>query len=197
VPEATTVAELLDESSRHPPTPEGENRLRFERIARRLTEDPSLLLADLDEDERAYFLGQRARLEGAVAIATGYQVERRAEGSALIVDDRAFTDLPFPTNATVKQVALLLCDVLAAAGPGGELSAEAVRRAVHELVSEHGRHWSREAADPAQVGALTDAAIEVLLACDLARRGEAGGLRPSPLAARFRSPVMQTPGVAR
>ena len=105
--------------------------------------------------------------------------------------------MPFPTNATVKQVALLLCDVLAVAGPGGELSAEALRRGVRELVSEHGRHWSRDAADPAQIAALTDAAIEVLLACDLARRSETGGLRPSPLAARFRSPMVRTTGVER
>src|SRR5947208_297623 len=128
--EATTLDELVDESGRYSPTPEGENRARAERLARRLTEDPVLLLADLDHDDRAYFLSQRARIEGAVANATGYEVERRADGSALIVDDRAFTDLPFPTNSTTKQVALLLCDVLADAGPGGELSFEALRDAV-------------------------------------------------------------------
>ena len=105
--------------------------------------------------------------------------------------------MPFPTNATVKQVALLLCDALAAAGPDGELSAEALRRAIHELVAEHGHHWSRDAADPEQIEALTDAATEVLLACGLARRTDTGGLRPSPLAARFRSPVVRTPGVER
>ena len=135
---------MLDETGRYPPAPEGENRARAERLARRLTEDPALLLTDLHEDERAYFLGQRARIENAVADATGYQVERRAEGSALIVGDRSFTDAPFPTPATVKQVALLLCDVLAAAGPGGELSREAVRGAVCDLVTLHGAHWSRD-----------------------------------------------------
>lgn len=192
--EATTLDELLDESSRHPPTPEGENRARFERVARRLTEDPALLLDDLDDDERAYFLGQRARIEGAVAGATGYQVERRAEGSALIVEDRLFTDVPFPTNATVKQVALLLCDTLAKATA---LSAEALRDAVSDLVTLHGDHWSRDPDDPAQLTALTAAAIDVLLACDLARRIGADGLAPSPLAARFRTPVLRTAGAPR
>lgn len=195
--EATTLERLLDETWRYPPTPEGENRARSEQLARRLTEDPALLLSDLDEEQRTYFLGQRARIESAVAVATGYQVERRAEGSALIVNDRSFTDVPFPTNATIKQVALLLCDVLATAGPSGELSAEALRRAVNELVTEHGRHWSRDATDPAEIRALTDAAIGVLLACDLARRTDAGGLLPSPLVARFRSPVVRTPEVER
>ena len=191
--ESTTLAQL-DESSRYPPTPEGENRARAERLARRLTEDPALLLADLDEDERAYFLGQRARIESAVATATGYQVERRAEGSALIVDDRTFTDVPFPTNSTVKQVALLLCDTLAATAPDSEISAEALRDQVFELVTEHGHHWGRDADDPVQVAALTEAATGVLVACDLARPGDAGGVRPSPLAARFRAPVVRNPG---
>lgn len=190
--QATSLDALLDESARYPPTPEGENRARAARLARRLTEDPVLLLSDLDEDERSYFLGQRARIEGAVTAATGHPVERRAEGSALIVDDRSFTDVPFPTNATVKQVALLLCDTLAATGPGGEISPEALRDAVRKLVREHGRHWNRDATDQAQVAALTEAASEVLVACDLTRVTGAGNLNPTALAARFRSPAVRT-----
>jgi len=192
--DATALEELLDESSRYPPTPEGENRARAERLARRLTEDPALVLDDLDDDERAYFIGQRARIEAAVADATGYTVERRAEGSALIADDRAFTDLPFPTNATVKQAALLLCDMLAGAEPGAVVSAEALRDAVSDLVVAHGRHWGRDADDPAQVTALAAAATDILVACDLARRCGPRGVRPRPLAARFRTPTVRTAG---
>lgn len=192
--EATMLDELLDESARHPPTPEGENRARAERLARRLTEDPALMLADLEDEERAYFLGQRARLEDAVAEATGHAVERRAEGSALIADDRAFTDVPFPTNATVKQAALLLCDTLANVEPGTVLSEEALRDAVSGLVAAHGDHWGRDADDPAQVAALGVAATEVLVACDLARRTDTGGVEPRPLAARFRAPTVRTAG---
>jgi uncharacterized protein (TIGR02678 family) len=192
--EATTLQALLDESTRHPPTPEGENRARAERLARRLTEDPALMLNELDEEERTYFLGQRARVEEAVATATGYQVERRAEGSALIVDDRSFTDVAFPTNATVKQLALLLCDMLAATGPDSEVSPEALRQRVVELVQEHGGHWGRNAHDVAHVAVLAEQATGVLLDCRLAYRRETGALRPSPLAARFRSPTMRTAG---
>lgn len=189
--EATTLDQLVDESERYSPTPEGENRARAERLARRLTEDPALLLADLDGDDRAYFLSQRARIEGAVAAATGYEVERRAEGSALIVDDRAFTDLPFPANSTLKQVALLLCDALAVAGPNGEVSFERLRDAVADLAAEHRHHWDRNPDDPDEVLALTEAATDILLACDLARRcGPSGGLAATPLAARFRSPTL-------
>jgi uncharacterized protein (TIGR02678 family) len=195
--EAASLDQLLDESGRYPPTPEGENRARAERLARRLTEDPALLLAELDEDERAYFIGQRARLEAAVTAATGYPVERRAEGSALIAEGREFTDVPFPTNATAKQVALLLCDALVLVAPGGELSAEAMRDAVHALVGEHGDHWGRDADDPAQVTALAQAATDVLLACGLAARTDLGGIRPRPLSARFRAPTVRTAGAQR
>lgn len=192
--DARTLDDLTDETSRYAPTPEGENRARFERLTRVLAEDPALLLADLGEEDRAYFLGQRARIEDAVATATGYEVERRREGSALICDDRHFTDLPFPSNATVKQLALLLCDALAACGPGGELSREAVREHVRTLVRRHGEHWGRDADDPAQVASLAEAATEVLLACDLVRRTATGALKPSPLAGRFRSPSLRIPG---
>ena len=189
--QASTLDQLVDESGRSSPTPEGENRARAERLARRLTEDPALLLADLDDHDRTYFLSQRARTEGAVTAATGYEVERRAEGSALIVDDRAFTDLPFPTNSTLKQIALLLYDALADAGPDGELSFEALRDAVTDLVAKHRHHWDRNPDDPDEVAALTAAATDILLACDLARRsGPSGGLRATPLAARFRSPTL-------
>lgn len=194
---AITLEDLLHESSRFPPTPEGENRARAERLARRLTEDPALVLDDLDDDERAYFLGQRARIESAVEDATGCSVERRAEGSALIADDRELTDLPFPTNATVKQAALLLCDRLASAGSAGVVGAEAVREAVHELVVAHGRHWGRDPTDQTEVAALTAAATDVLVACDLARAVGGGALEPRPLAARFRSPVVKAAGDQR
>jgi uncharacterized protein (TIGR02678 family) len=195
--EAQTLDELLDESSRYPPTPEGENRARFERLARRLTEDPLLLLEDLEESDRTYFMGQRARVEGAVAAATGHQIERRAEGSALIVDDRSFTDVPFPTNSTAKQVALLMCDMLAAAPPGEGLSGEALRDAVHDLIATHGTQWGREADNPVEVSALTDAATRVLTDVGLLRRSETGGLIPTPLVARFRAPTVRSGGTAR
>ncbi len=194
---ASELDQLLDEATRHPPTVEGENRARAERLARRLTEDPALLISDLDEDERTYFLGQRARIEGSVAAATGYAIERRAEGSALVVGDRSFTDIPFPTNAAVKQVALLLCDRLAEAGSGGELSREALRSAVSGLVAEHGGHWGRDRDDPAQVAALTTAALDVLLTCGLASLSSTGSIVPSALAARFRSPTVRTAGAQR
>ncbi|HEV7808157.1 MAG TPA: TIGR02678 family protein [Solirubrobacteraceae bacterium] len=186
---ATRIEDLMSEAGHHPPTPEGENRAHAEALVRRLAEDPALVLDDLDADVRTYFLGQRARIEDAVATATGCIVERRAEGSALIVEDRALTDVAFPTNATVKQVALLLCDTLATRLV---LSAEALLDAVHKLVRRHGQHWDRDPADPVQVRALAEAATALLVDCDLASREPHGALRARPLIARFRLPTVTT-----
>ena len=191
---ATTVADVVAEQHRYSEHAEGERRARAHRLARRLVEDPVLLLDDLDPDDRAYFLGQRARLEEGVADALGVDVERRAEGSALIVEDRVLTDVPFPTNATLKQLALLLCDVLAALPPDGELDAGALRDAIAELLREHEQHWQRDPRDADLVRGLCAEVAELLAGLGLARRTASGGLRPLPPCARYRDPAVQHSG---
>ena len=104
--------------------------------------------------------------------------------------------MPFPTNSTIKQVALLLCDTLAATAPGASLSDEAVRAAVAELIAKYGDHWRRDRDDPAQLAHLTVAASDVLVAAGLARRTDTGGLQPTPLAARFREPALRSGGIS-
>jgi len=108
---ATTLAELMDDGDGYAPTPEGERRRRFHRLARRLVEDPAIVLDDLDEDDRQYLLSQRARVEDAVGRATGLAIERRLEGTAVVVDDRGLTDIPFPTNSTTSSS--LSCSAIA------------------------------------------------------------------------------------
>jgi uncharacterized protein (TIGR02678 family) len=194
--DATSLTELLDDDAAYAPTPEGENRRRLHRLARRLVEDPAVVLDDLDEADRTYFLSQRQRLEERVAEATGLVVERRSEGTALIATDRRLSDVVFPTNATVKQVALLLCDVLTEHGGDVVISEEAVREHVRVLLLEHAEHWRHDPADPVQVTRLARDATAVLCALDLARE-EVEGLRPRPLAWRFRSPELRVAGAAR
>jgi uncharacterized protein (TIGR02678 family) len=191
---ATTLAELNDDRTGYAPTPEGERRHRLHRLARRLVEDPVVVLDDLGEDDRQYFLGQRARIETAVADATGLAIERRAEGTACIVEGRELTDLPFPTNATVKQVALLLCDRL---GQGDRLAPEAWAEAVRGLMAEHRGHWARDPDDPAEVAALAAASLTVLEGLDLVRVDASGAVTPQQVTARFRSPSLRRAGEPR
>jgi uncharacterized protein (TIGR02678 family) len=188
---ARTVAELTEERGRYSPTPEGERRARFHRLARRLVEDPALVLADLDEEDRGYLLSQRARVEDAVARATGMAVERRAEGTAVIVDDRRLTDIPFPTNSTTKQIALLLCDRLATGAP---LSEAELRDRVRELLDTHRAHWGRDPQDPEQVRTSAAAVLAVLSELGLVRVEPPGTVVPRPPVARFREPDVRRAG---
>jgi uncharacterized protein (TIGR02678 family) len=178
------------------PTVEGARRSVAHELARRLVEDPVLLLDELDDGARTYFLGQRARIEDAVASATGLDVERRAEGTALVTDDRALTDLPFPTRSTAKQVALLLCDALhgearSAPAANGVVARERVLALVRGLVAEHRPHWQRDPKDPVAVAALAADAVATLVALDLVAADSCGALRLMALAHRFRDPAVQ------
>lgn len=185
---AETLEDALADPRRYADTSEGRGRARAHRLARRLVEDPTLLLEDLDEDERTYFLGQRARLEDGVADATGLAIERRAEGSAVVVEDRALTDLPFPTNATTKQLVLLLCGTLATLPGEAELAPAALRAAVAELLRAHERHWERDPRDAELVDAMTAEVTSLLTDLGLAAQTERGGLRVLAPCARYREP---------
>jgi uncharacterized protein (TIGR02678 family) len=181
--------DALDEG--YAPTVEGARRSLAHELARRLVEDPVLPLDELGEADRTYFLGQRARIEDAVASATGLAVERRAEGTALVTDDRALTDVPFPTRASAKQAALLLCDALREATRTGPIPREQVVALVRGLAAEHRAHWQRDPEDPAVVAALAADAVATLVALDLVAAEPSGALRVRPLAHRFRDPELR------
>ena len=188
--QACESADLLDHEHEYAPTDEGRNLRLRHRLARMMTEDPVLYLERLSEDELAYFQRQRSYLESGVAELTGLVPERRAEGTACIDRDRALTDLPFPANSTRKQVALLLCDVLAE-GPA-TITGEQLREAVRTLVERHGLSWNRRVDDPREVDMLLEDAIEVLANVDLIERVD-GAIRPLPLCGRFRNPRINSP----
>ena len=185
---AGSVAELCAEGEEV--TAEARTRQTRHRIARRLVEDPVLYLDECTEEERAYFLSQRSMLERRVEDWTGLTVERRAEGTAAIDAGRELTDLPFPAGATVKQLALLLCDWLA-----GEREARVpeVRRTVRALLAEHQAHWNRSPDDEEVVEAMLGQATALLLELDLVEWAS-DGLRGRPLAARFRAPEVREAG---
>jgi uncharacterized protein (TIGR02678 family) len=192
---ATSVDDLREQPDKYAPTPEGQARRLRHRVARRLVDDPVLYLDELDDDERAYFLGQRALLERRVAEWVGLQVERRIEGSAAIETGRALTDLPYPAQSTIKQLALLLCDALSHAHAEGlELVGDdRLRAEVRALLQRHGASWNRDPNDPAVLDGAVEQARRLLIELDLAG-GAPGGLRLRPLLARFRTPQLRHPG---
>ncbi len=92
------------------------------RLARLLLEYPVVYLDDLDDAARTYLIQQGRALGDDLSRLTGGQLERRAEGSALIDATGGFSDRRFPSGGTVAQVALLLADaVTAAVGAEGDV----------------------------------------------------------------------------
>lgn len=163
-------------------------RARARRLVRALVEDPVLLLDDLDEEDRTYFLAQRARLEAIAAELTGLQVERRREGTALLADGRELTDRPFPARGHVKQLALLLVPELCALDGEGTatIALERVAAIVRRLVARHAEHWAWDPADAEGVVRAGEQALGVLVDLRLVARQE-GGLRVLPIAHRYRA----------
>lgn len=192
--DARSLADLEDDRHDYAPTEQGATRRVRHRLARMLAEDPVVYLEDLSEEERAYLAGQWAYLSDRIAEYTGLRPERRAEGVACVETGRRLTDLPFPAASTRKQVALLLCDLLArrAAANAGVVPREELLRELRTLVERHGASWNRSARDPDDVALLLDEALGVLEAMGLAARDE-HGVRPLPLCGRFRSPRVKPP----
>jgi len=185
---AGSAAELAAESE--PATAEARARLIRHRLARRLVEDPALHLDELSQDERTYFLSQRALLERRVEDWVGLAIERRAEGTAAIEAGRELTDLPFPAGSTAKQLALLLCDWLA---EQREATWSELRRTVRALLARYERHWNRSPDDEGVVEAMLGEATGILTELDLAAPSP-DGLRARPLCARFRAPALKQAG---
>lgn len=90
------------------------------RLVRLLLEHPVVYLDDLDDAARTYLIQQGRILADDLSRLTGGQLERRAEGGALIDATGGFSDRRFPSGGTAAQVALLLADAMTAAVGAGE-----------------------------------------------------------------------------
>jgi uncharacterized protein (TIGR02678 family) len=92
-----------------------------QRLGRLLLEYPVVYLDDLDDDARTYLVSQGRVLSDEVHRLTGGQVERRAEGIALVDATGGFSDRRFPAGGTASQVALLFADAMAGEAGGADL----------------------------------------------------------------------------
>jgi uncharacterized protein (TIGR02678 family) len=186
-----TPDQLADDTHLYAPTEEGDNQRLKHRLARRLIENPVLYLDGLTDRERAYFLSQRARLENGVSALLGVQVERRADGTAVVVRERELTDRPFPARSNRKQITLLLCRPLSDTGQR-TLPRHVVDEHVRSLLVEHGDRWSLSPDDPADVAQAAADALRLLGELDLvAFDGDDVVIRPA--LHRFRDPRTTTP----
>lgn len=173
----------------YPPTVDGANRRARHRVARRLVEGPVVYLSDLSAEEHEYYVGsQRPHIEARLAESTGWQIERRAEGTALVepaAHPRALTDLRFPDRLAERQAGLLLCEPLTRAHYEGQtpVTRAALLRCTRELVERYHAHWGRHN-DGESVALLLDEALSVLSQMRLVRV-DGDLIEPLPAVARF------------
>lgn len=141
------------------------------RLVRLLLEHPVVYLDDLDEVARTYLASQWRVVADDLHRLTGAQLERRAEGVALIDTTGGFSDRRFPTGGTAAQAALLLADAIAGAVTTGEVEEATVPLADEALAATVSRldaarppgsiHLTRDDADDrgevgTDVGATAD-----------------------------------------
>lgn len=81
-----------------------------QRLVRLLLEYPVVYYDDLTEADRRYLQNEGRELAMDLCRLTGGQIERRAEGLALIDTTASFTDLRFPGTGTPAHVALLIAE---------------------------------------------------------------------------------------
>jgi uncharacterized protein (TIGR02678 family) len=84
-----------------------------QRVSRLLLELPVVYFDEVDSGDRAYLQNQARTLGADLTRLTGGQLERRAEGLALVDATGGFSDRRFPAGGTPSQVALLLAALIA------------------------------------------------------------------------------------
>lgn len=156
-------------------------------VMRRLLELPVCYHEDLTDAERAYLTGQRHRIVAWCTEMTGWTVEQRAEGMALIAASEDDTDVPFPRLRAVDFATITLLDELHRGHPAGHtFDADALISAAAEVRARYPKAMTKELATDL---ATAEKALEILRALDLIRPGDSPGRwRLTPAAARFRNP---------
>ncbi|WP_036495551.1 TIGR02678 family protein [Nocardia sp. BMG111209] len=170
--------------TRGPVISEGAERFS---VMRRLLELPVCLYRDLTEAERAYLIRQRSRIVAWCTEMTGWTVEQRAEGLALIATEESDTDLPFPRLRAVDFVSLMVLDELYRRRDDADVVGEADLTAAVAEVSV--RHPKSITADITADAARRERVLDLLRALDLIRPGpKAGEWQLTPIVARYRDP---------
>ena len=174
-----------------PPADDSDGASRPVRALRALVETPAVLYAELSEGDAGSLRATRGLRSSEAASLTGGQVEARAEGLILIINDEPRSPLTsdWPGDSPAGWVSLLLAG---AAGRAGRRQADGTVTLTSGQVDEQAsllhaaRHDDLTGSlrdDPAAVRA---AAEQQLVPLGLVRVGPDGGWVLSPVAGRYR-----------
>ena len=181
-----------------PDSDEGRRTALRQRLARALLDDPVVYLADLDDDERAYFVNQRGALAARLAEATSLAAEQRAEGTALTDEGAELSDIALPAEGTESHATLLVAEDLARRLRAGDVAAVPVAEVAAFLARArevHGRFWRKQAREPGGEHELAAAALQRLHALRLLRL-HSGQVTALPALARYTLGAVQTLGAS-
>ncbi len=157
-------------------------RLRLA-ASRRLAEDPVVYIADLPDEEQAYFRHQRRFLAARIQTLTGLVPEHRAEGTMLVDPSGGeATDMRFPTHQRDRQTALLIGAALAGQHGESPFTPADVRDAASGLLVAHPRYFTKTG------DVMAREAIEQLTGADL-MIAESNVLRLRPAFGRYRDAI--------
>jgi uncharacterized protein (TIGR02678 family) len=175
-------------------------------LARRLLDDPVIYIDTLEAEARSYFMNQRGVMAARLCEATGLTVESRAEGTALVDEAGALTDVAMPAEGTDAHATLLVADFLArgyrqrrsdAAATASVRTADIVDF-LRKAKAQFGKYWRKSARVAGAEDELAETAMARLEKLHLIERhGDA--VSPLPALARFAlgEADVRTPGVKR
>lgn len=167
-------------------------------VMRQLVETPAVLYSELDPDDAETLRATRGLRSADATAMTGGVVEARREGLVLLLPGAVgpgTTTVDWPKANTASWVALLAAD---AAGRGGAkqpdgsvlLDDEGVAAVIAELIAEHGSYLTKTLQDnPSGVRAEAQQQLQFL---GLLSVEADGSWRLSPIAGRYRAPVLTT-----
>lgn len=186
--ESSNAHERLQELQRElvPESDDARNRAIRHSIVRSLLERPVLYLRTLDEQSREYLTSQRPHLLPILTKATGLIEEVRAEGIALVDQEKELTDYPLPTEGTNGHAALLLAAWLVERlrrAPGEPVALAEAESFVLARANENAL-WRRDARTPEGSQLLARQLVAIFASLDLIAFHD-DVIIPLPALARF------------
>jgi len=172
-----------------PDTEEGRHRRLRTRLFRRLLDDPVVYYSELGEEEREYFVSQRASIVKEIESASGLVQEARGEGVAMIDPEEWMTDVKMPEEGTNGHATLLVAEYLGnrlRQGITGPVSIRVLEIHAESLISEHRHHWRKDVGEPGAAGVLLEKVLDRLEMLRLIRLDrKARTVTPLPAIGRF------------
>lgn len=178
-----------------PETPQAQNEELQHRLVRRLLDDPVMYFDELTPREYEYFNMQGERILKELRSVTEMEVERRAEGVALLAPIATWTDLGLPESGTRGHATLLLAEWFGSRLRDStdvecRIHHDEVLRYVQAIAEEHQSRWRKSAGTEEGVRQIYRDAVDILRSLSLIDV-RSDYVIPRPAVARYRLAALE------